>query len=1120
MNDFVRLTWRRDHVPLGGVRVWSGVVKEVRVSAACQSRIDFGTHGIIDFPDAEQKNQVTVSTAEKIVNHVHHIAGLPPTSCCSRPLPEIVTPVVIYADGGSFGNPGVAASAFTVHNGADPTPYEVHSHYYPHATNNATEWIALIAALNYVQQHPTLEVILLVDSALVLTQLLRTSTVNATLRPLYTKGRPLWESVQHRVYLAHMLRQHDNKADRVVKDTMTAGPGGMKGNRALFLPDAPPDRRRMLQAAPQPIVHPTISVDHLAGLIRDPSDFIRVRQWSTRSRCPTSAVPYWADIVKGTLTKYATASTAQQARDAIITFMLLPTAFLPVAVSRGRVEKSMQLGKPFELRPRRYTDTDAAAAAAAPAAAAAAAPPPPQREDRHPLTRTERLAKTVTRLALDRKIRSAVKILKQDSKVDDSSFDAKVSLLRSKFIDRAAPFEPVPCRPGNRFNSETVTKVVKNMSRNAATCIDGWNKDLIMQAVTVAPDVAELLAHLCTDINEGRVASDVLDIIRMGRLVAIPKPDGGVRPIVISSFLAKLVGSCVLAVANAKCSKLQYAIDIKNGAERIVHLARAAYEAGDAVVRLDSSNAFNVTHRARIADAIASEADELKQYFNTMYVPASSLIIYGPQGAYETVQSWEGVRQGDAASALFFCKVMDIACNRVQERFPAAKIWCYMDDVTIACDPRQANDVVLAAQHELERLGFKINLAKSSYTAASREAVALLQSSAVIPVSQPEAPFVMLGACINDAAGSFLQQKDHDNIAFFAKLFCCSLHPQLTWTILRLCGAPKMIYLASTMPPNVSRQTLHRFDGYVKQAAEQILNADISDEFLHHTAGGGFPAYHRCADALYENSKTMSLTNARRGEEVKLVMDDLPHTADPRPPDEGDAPFLFFAATTPLSMMSPHQFQLATCIRLRTLPRDVWMGTQRCACGFFNLTTCQAIEHALSCDRVPYSKTTRHNSVRDTIASVARSYGFTVTVEPTFYEYNDPSGSRRRPDLTFHTPSPIVTDVTVVYPESRTGVASAKAARDKHKLHDDAANRMSHKFIPFAMETFGHLDTSCYDLRRALEVQLPRHLQRAFRFDLTHAVSCTLAKARAMTVISSLRIADSTRFLENLAAPC
>jgi hypothetical protein len=37
-------------------------------------------------------------------------------------------------------------------------------------------------------------------------------------------------------------------------------------------------------------------------------------------------------------------------------------------------------------------------------------------------------------------------------------------------------------------------------------------------------------------------------MLTTGRLVGIPKPDGGVRPIVISSIFIKMTGSCVLSL--------------------------------------------------------------------------------------------------------------------------------------------------------------------------------------------------------------------------------------------------------------------------------------------------------------------------------------------------------------------------------------------------------------------------------------------------------------------------------------------------------------------------------------------------------------------------------------------
>jgi hypothetical protein len=381
----------------------------------------------------------------------------------------------------------------------------------------------------------------------------------------------------------------------------------------------------------------------------------------------------------------------------------------------------------------------------------------------------------------------------------------------------------------------------------------------------------------------------------------------------------------------------------------------------------------------------------------------------------------------------------------------------------------------------------------------------------------------MLGACLNREADSFLAEKNAANIRFFETLFACPLHPQLQWTILRLCGSPKMIYLASTMPPELSTNLLKEFDGMLQQAARRILECDedsLDLDFLHDKLGAGFPLYSACATALYQESVLLAhRPRGSRGQEVELVTEKLPQTADLC--SQRDAQYMFYSHTTQFSSMTPVEFRLAAAIRLRTLPANMMPTAVACACAHDVVCTtpAQLIEHALRCPKMSrYTTTTRHNAVRDAICGVARSYGITVTKEPTFYDYQDEQGIRRRPDLTFHVTPPVTTDITIVHPDGTPGNAAKLAAQRKAKIHTDAANRMSHVFIPFALETYGLQDESCLRLSKRLEEYLPRYLQLSFRFDLFHAVSCTLARTRVAMVLSALGQDDSERVARFLSA--
>jgi hypothetical protein len=208
-----------------------------------------------------------------------------------------------------------------------------------------------------------------------------------------------------------------------------------------------------------------------------------------------------------------------------------------------------------------------------------------------------------------------------------------------------------------------------------------------------------------------------------------------------------------------------------------------------------------------------------------------------------------------------------------------------------------------------------------------------------------------------------------------------------------------------------------------------------------------------------------------------------------------------FTSLHPIAMLSDDEFVLAMCIRLKTLPRSMdFPRVCSCTRSDKNMETAeQFIDHVLSCKKLSrYTQTTRHNRIRDTLAAVARNFGISTTIEPTFYTYD--SSSHKRPDIVFHLPRAVATDVSVVHPSGPEGESTRAKAKEKTKIHEAAVKALNHDFIPFVLDTYGAQDRCCKELIESLKKYLPVHLKSPFEFHAYQSISCALAKARAATV--------------------
>ena len=202
----------------------------------------------------------------------------------------------------------------------------------------------------------------------------------------------------------------------------------------------------------------------------------------------------------------------------------------------------------------------------------------------------------------------------------------------------------------------------------------------------------------------------VKEIIFGGRLIALQKKSGGIRPIAIGYTWRRLVAKCACKYATKKLapllSPLQLGVGVPNGCEAAVHAARRFIEdlRGDrAFVKLDFTNAFNSLRRDRMLTAVSTELPELYDFCQASYGKSSILKF----GTYD-VFSEEGVQQGDPLGPLLFC----ITLHELLEGLQSDLRIGYLDDISIGGDGVDlAHDLnkIIAGGKEI---GLQLNVSK------------------------------------------------------------------------------------------------------------------------------------------------------------------------------------------------------------------------------------------------------------------------------------------------------------------------------------------------------------------------------------------------------------------------
>jgi ribonuclease HI len=125
----------------------------------------------------------------------------------------------LYADGGSRGNPGPAASG-AVLLAPDGRVLDEIGRYLGRATNNVAEWTALCLGLERAADRGIRRLAVRLDSELVVRQLLGVYRVkHEDLQPLYRRAQALIRRFEQ-VDVKHVPRRENALADRLVNEVL------------------------------------------------------------------------------------------------------------------------------------------------------------------------------------------------------------------------------------------------------------------------------------------------------------------------------------------------------------------------------------------------------------------------------------------------------------------------------------------------------------------------------------------------------------------------------------------------------------------------------------------------------------------------------------------------------------------------------------------------------------------------------------------------------------------------------------------------------------------------------------------------------------------------------------
>ena len=333
------------------------------------------------------------------------------------------------------------------------------------------------------------------------------------------------------------------------------------------------------------------------------------------------------------------------------------------------------------------------------------------------------MARGVSRKLEEGNYRGAVRMLASDELIAQSDI-ATLRALREKHPDPPQDSRDAPLldasTPQLSFDETAVKWAIQSFPAGSTGGIDGLTPLHLKDLINAEGQGSQLLTAVTALTNlmvNGGVPATIKPFIYGGRLIALNKKDGGVRPIVVGQVLRRIASKLVNRHGTTKLKNgftpLQLGVGVPRGMEAAVHASRIFLENLDpdeALVKLDFKNAFNSLRRDSILEAAKQSLPEAYAYIHASYGSSSHLFYQD-----NIISSEVGVQQGDPLGPLLFCLCLQPILQRCSSDIRIG----YLDDVTLGGKVGVIERDVSRIKEEGKAIGLVLNESKCEFVSSS-----------------------------------------------------------------------------------------------------------------------------------------------------------------------------------------------------------------------------------------------------------------------------------------------------------------------------------------------------------------------------------------------------------------
>ena len=386
---------------------------------------------------------------------------------------------------------------------------------------------------------------------------------------------------------------------------------------------------------------------------------------------------------------------------------------------------------------------------------------------------------------------------------------------------------------------DAVARALRSFSADTAAGPSGLRVQHLREACASGSSEA-LLQQLCGVVGllaQGQACAAVAPCLAGASLVALPKPNGGVRPIAVGEILRRLTAKCLMEAvrdeARQHFAPVQLGAATAGGAEAAVHTARAWHErnaghTGKILVKLDFKNAFNLVSRQAVLDSAALRFPARTRWVIWCYKQPSELHF-----GQTHLLSAGGVQQGDPLGPLLFASALHPLALELSQG-PLNLAFFYLDDGVIAGDVPAVGAALAHIQTRSAHFGLHLNLDKSEVVClhngscsglAAHLPQALLTDGA--GNSRVQRNFALLGAAVGD--DDFVSTHAQDRTVAASQLLDAIGgldDAQVGVRLLRSsAGHCRMVHSMRCSPPGPQMDSFKMFDQRVRACLQQFNRA-------------------------------------------------------------------------------------------------------------------------------------------------------------------------------------------------------------------------------------------------------------------------------------------------------